>query len=527
MVRGSSKRLLAMVLAAGTVGLLGVPQAATMQATAVTARTEGGTGERSKGAVEVGSAAVARKAGSLHADDKAKLSYVVNTKTDASTISAVKKAIAKAGGSVVATHSRIGVFVVHSSDKSFASTMRKTKGVQSAGATRTAPLTGAGIDDGKPKKVKAPRPGKPKPAKREPLEDLQWDIAAIKADKAAKVTPGSRNVTVAVIDSGVDDTHPDLAPNFSAKQSASCVGGVADTTKGAWRPYTDDDYHGTHVAGTIAAARNGLGVAGVAPGVKIASIKVSERSALYYGEAVVCAFMFAADHGIQVTNNSYYIDPWMFNCKEDPDQAAIVEAVGRAAKFAERKGIVHVAAAGNSDLDLAAKSITDTSSPNDSTPASRKIDPSVCWDIPTQLPGVVTVAATGPERVKSAYSNYGLKQIDVAAPGGDFAQEPDAPAKDGGILSTMPGGDYAYLQGTSMASPHAAGVAALIKSKHPKASPQEIQWLLKAQADNPGCPSLSYESDSDEGADTKCTGSKELNSFYGFGIVDALDAVKK
>ncbi|MGP3921879.1 S8 family serine peptidase [Streptomyces sp. 8N616] len=461
------------------------------------------------------------------------LSYVVNTETGAGTVGKVKKAIAKAGGTVVTAHDRIGVIVVHSANPDFARTMRTAEGVQSAGATRTAPLKAAGTTEvGKPEKVREPRSAAALAAARasgqEPLESLQWDIAAIRADKAAEVNPGSRKVTVAVIDTGVDDTHPDLAPNFSAKQSANCVGGLADTGKGAWRPYTEDDYHGTHVAGEIAAARNNVGVAGVAPGVKVSSIKVSEaETSLFYAEAVVCAFMFAADQGIEVTNNSYYIDPWMFNCKDDPDQGAIVEAVSRAAKFAGRKGAIHVASAGNSSFDLAAKSLTDTSSPNDTTPVERTVDPSKCLDIPTQLPGVVTVSATGPKALKSYYSNYGLNQIDVAGPGGDKYQVPEAPAKDGRILSTMPGGDYAYLQGTSMAGPHVAGVAALIKSKRPDASPQEIQWLLKAHADNPGCPTEPYDPDGDGKVNAECTGTQHINSFYGFGIVDALDAVEK
>jgi subtilisin family serine protease len=460
------------------------------------------------------------------------LSYVVNTTTTGSgTIGAVMKAIAKAGGTVVTSHPQIGVIVVHSRNPGFATTMRTVKGVQSAGATRTAPLQATSTTDvGKPQKVKVPSSATATAAEAsgmEPMESLQWDIPAIKADQAAKVNPGSEDVTVAVVDTGVDDTHPDLAANFSAKQSANCVGGVADTTKGAWRPYTPDDYHGTHVAGTIAAARNGIGVAGVAPGVKVASIKVAEPdTSLFYAESVVCAFMFAAEKGIEVTNNSYYIDPWMFNCKDDPDQGAIVEAVERAAKYAEGKGVLHVASAGNSNFDLAAESLVDTSSPDDATAVERTIDPSTCLDIPTQLPGVVTVAATGATSQKSYYSNYGLNQIDVAAPGGDKYVMPAPPAQNGRILSTMPGGGYAYLQGTSMAGPHVAAVAALIKSKHPEASPQEIQELLKAQADNPGCPTGLYDPDGNGVSNATCTGTKDVNSFYGFGIVDALDAVK-
>ncbi|MET8676196.1 S8 family serine peptidase [Streptomyces sp. NPDC004647] len=468
------------------------------------------------------------------AQDGPKLSYVVNTATDPGTVGQVKKAIAKAGGTVVTAHAKIGVIVVHSANPDFAKTIRTVKGVQSAGATRTAPLEAAATTDvGKPEKVSEPRSknalSAAKATGKEPLEPLQWDIPAIKADQAAKVNPGSKKVTVAVIDTGVDDTHPDLAPNFSAKQSANCVGGVPDTTKGAWRPYNpDEDYHGTHVAGEIAAARNNVGVAGVAPGVKVSAIKVSQpETSLFYAESVVCAFVFAADHGVEVTNNSYFVDPWMFNCKNDPDQAAILDAVGRAAKYAQKKGAINVASAGNSNFDLAAKELTDASSPNDTTPAERKVDPAACLDVPTQLPGVVTVSATGPLNLKSYYSNYGLNQIDVAGPGGDKYQVPEAPAKDGRILSTMPDGDYAYLQGTSMAGPHVAGVAALLKSKRADATPQEIQWLLKAQADNPGCPTAPYDPDGDGKVNAECAGTKHINSFYGFGIVDALDAVKK
>ncbi|MGG7574650.1 S8 family serine peptidase [Streptomyces sirii] len=454
------------------------------------------------------------------------LSYVVNTTPGHATVGKVQKAIAKAGGKVIVAHEQIGVIVVHSANPQFAATIRAVPGVQTAGASRTAPLKASGTTDvGKPQKVdltKSQLKAAGSAAKangQEPLEPLQWDLPAIKADKAAQVNPGSRDVTVAVIDTGVDDTHPDLKANFSAKQSANCVGGVADTSKGSWRPWdADSDYHGTHVAGTIAAARNGVGVAGVAPGVKVSAIKVSEpETSLFYAESVVCAFVFAADHGVEVTNNSYYVDPWMFNCKDDADQAAIVDAVGRAASYAQRKGAINIAAAGNSNLDLGAAKLPDASSPNDSTPVERTINPKTCWDVPTQLPGTVTVAATGVQKLKSGYSNYGLGQIDVAAPGGDSKQVPELPAKNGNILSTMPGGDWAYLAGTSMASPHVSGVAALLKSAHPKSSPQEIQWLLKQQADNPGCPT----------GDATCTGTKHVNSHFGYGIVDALDAVKK
>jgi subtilisin family serine protease len=305
------------------------------------------------------------------------------------------------------------------------------------------------------------------------------------------------------------------------------VGGVADTSEGAWRPYTAEDYHGTHVAGEIAAARNGIGVAGVAPGAKVAGIKVSDPdNGLFYPESVVCAFVFAADHGVEITNNSYYVDPWLYNCMDDPDQKAIVDAVNRAQLYAQKKGTLNLASAGNSNHDLDSDAIVDDSSPDDSTPVTRTIDPHECFDVPTQLPGVVTVSATGVTSAKSYYSTYGKGAIDIAAPGGDKYQIPDTPSKNGRILSTMPNNEYAFLQGTSMASPHAAGVAALLKSKYPKATPTLLQALLKAQADNPGCPTDPYDGDGDGVVDATCEGGKRVNGFYGFGIVNALRAVK-
>jgi subtilisin family serine protease len=155
------------------------------------------------------------------------------------------------------------------------------------------------------------------------------------------------------------------------------------------------------------------------------------------------------------------------------------------------------------------------------------VDPSECLDIPTQLPGVVTVAATGALGLKSSFSNYGLGFIDIAAPGGDATryQTPQAPATSGLILGPVPGG-WAYMAGTSMAAPHVAGVAALIKSTHPHASPQLVTALLKAQATATVCPDP-YDINRDGIPDAVCEGSTRYNGFYGPGITDALAAVTK
>ncbi|MFR9794980.1 S8 family peptidase [Streptomyces sp. MS06] len=465
--------------------------------------------------------------------DAPALAYVVNTRVAPRTVGAVERAITAHGGTVVAAYGKIGVIVVHSADPDFGRKMRAVPGVQSAGATRTAPLHLTGTaDEGAVQRLspaeasrvaaRSTEPGS------EPLEADQWGLRAIGADRAAAIDPGSRRVTVAVIDTGVDDTHPDIAPNFSPSQSANCVSGRADTTYGAWRPVDAEHYHGTHVAGEIAAARNGIGVAGVAPGVRVSSITVAQpdETQLFYPESVVCAFVFAADHGVEITNNSYYVDPWLYNCMDDPDQRAIVDAVDRAQRYAQRKGTLNVAAAGNSDDDLDADALVDASSPDDSSAVTRTVDPHECFDLPTQLPGVVTVSAVGVEGTKSYYSSYGLGAVDVAAPGGDKYQVPDTPSHNGRILSTLPGDAYGFLQGTSMASPHVAGVAALLKSAHPHATPALLRALLKAQADNPGCPAGPYDPDGDGVVDATCSGGPRVNGFYGFGVVNALRAVE-
>ncbi|MER6222901.1 S8 family serine peptidase [Streptomyces sp900105755] len=486
----------------------------------------------SLGLLPTAASAASPPAPAARAADGPNLAYVVNTTTDHRTIESVQRAVARNGGTIIATYEKIGVIVVHSANPDFGAALRAVRGVQSAGATRTAALSAAGTtDEGAVQvlsKAAAARVEQRATAGQEPLEADQWDLRAIGADKAAAVNPGSRSVTVGIIDTGVDDTHPDIAPNFSAAQSANCVSGKADTTYGAWRPADADHYHGTHVAGEIAAARNGIGVAGVAPGVKVASITVAQPDAtqLFYPESVVCAFVFAADHGIEITNNSYYVDPWLYNCMDDPDQRAIVDAVNRAQLYAQRKGTLNVASAGNSNDDLDSHALTDTSSPDDSTATTRTVDPHECFDIPTQLPGVVTVSAVGVNDTKSYYSSYGRGVVDVAGPGGDKYQIPDTPSKNGRILSTLPNDQYGFLQGTSMASPHVAAVAALLKSTHPHATPAQLLALLKAEADNPGCPAGPYDGNGDGVVDATCVGGKHVNGFYGSGVVDALRAVE-
>ncbi|MFE6364444.1 S8 family serine peptidase [Streptomyces sp. NPDC057806] len=404
---------------------------------------------------------------------------------------AVRNAVTANGGTVFQYYDAIGVITAHSASASFAATMRGVSGVQQVGATRTSDVPADAYNPA--------LPANPAQSTTPSGEPVRADMTQIKADQAWAVTTGSASVKVGILDTGVDDQHQDLAPNFNAADSASCAYGKPDTRTGAWR---DIGTHGTHVAGTVAAAKNGKGVIGVAPGVKISSVRIAEPgTSLFFAENTICGFMWAGDHGFKVTNNSYYTDPWQFNCPDNADQAAIIEGVKRAQEYAEAKGSLQVAAAGNSNIDLANKT-TDTESPNDSTPVTRTIT-NACLDIPTELPGVVTVSAMG-TTAKASYSNYGLNVVDITAPGGDTT----------GIYSTLPGGKYGSKSGTSMASPHVAGVAALLASTNPGITPAQLRDKLATQANDIACPS-----------DSRCKGTTAKNGFFGEGQVDALKAV--
>ncbi|MFE5670677.1 S8 family serine peptidase [Agromyces sp. NPDC056523] len=450
--------------------------------------------------------------------------YLVLAPKGATTKAAAER-VAAAGGTVVAAYDQIGVLVARSTNTAF-DTAVAGRGVESVASTDGLGTTL--IDDDASVAVDSATVQATGDPTGEPLWGQQWDMTQIDVAEAHAVTTGDSSVVVGVLDSGISSTHPDLASQIAFDQSASCLGGVVDTSVAAWNPTTSD--HGTHVAGTIAAAINGVGVAGVAPGVKVASVKVVNDDGFIYPEAAVCGYLWAADHGMPVTNNSYFIDPWEFNCINDPRQRPVWQAVQRALSYSQSKGTLTVASAGNSNVDLQHKFI-DSSSPNDGTyPVEDRTVTGACRDLPAEAPGVVTVSAVGPTEQKSYYSSYGQGVVDVTAPGGDtrFRTGGATSTLTDGILSTTwnaatGANGWGYKQGTSMAGPHAAGVAALAVSAHPGMNPGQLASFLERTATPLECPEGVYEPR--PGFPATCTGG-ERNSFYGAGNVNAFAVVE-
>jgi subtilisin family serine protease len=458
----------------------------------------------------------------------AETTYLVLAPATASTATASTR-VAAAGGTVVADYAKIGVLVARSTNPGFLTEV-KGEGVESAASTEG---LGSMLEESETLgEVAAEAVAATGDPTVEPMWASQWDMRQIQVAEAHAVTTGSSDVVVGVLDSGISSTHPDLATQIAKEKSASCLGGVVNTAEAAWNPTTSD--HGTHVAGTIAAAINGVGVTGVAPGVKVASVKVVSDAGYIFPEAALCGFMWAAEQGMEVTNNSYYIDPWELNCRNDERQRPVWQAIQRAIRYSSSKGVLNVASAGNSNYDLQ-KKVHDDGSPNDgSAPVEDRTVTSACMVLPAEAPGVVTVSAVGPTQAKSYYSSYGQGVVEVTAPGGDtrFRTEGARSTITDAVLSTTFNtttrtNTWGWKQGTSMSGPHAAGVAALAVSAHPGLEPGSLASFLQGTATPLACPEGVYNPTpllGDRYAAT-CTGGGRT-SFYGAGEVNALRTVQ-
>ena len=263
----------------------------------------------------------------------------------------------------------------------------------------------------------------------DPLYADQEDLEQVRVPEVWPTTVGDPSVVVAVIDSGVDLTHPDLAGV-----------NVVSPRNEMWNntDVTDDNGHGTHVAGTIVAQTdNATGIAGIAPGASLMPVKVLDESGSGFFSDILDGVDWARTHGADIINLS-------LGGILEPAQVALIQPTFTAARAA---GILVVAASGNSGSPI--------------------------MEYPAGLRGVVSVAAVDATDLQADFSTFN-RGVDIAAPGVD-------------ILSTT-AGDYEEESGTSMASPHVAGVAALIWSARPGLSATELEAVLRASAADLGDP---------------------------------------
>jgi len=558
-------------------------------------------------AVVTAALAAPAQAGSSNTKTQGKTTEYVVLYKDGVSLEKAHSAVKAAGGTIVQENTAIGLATVRSASTAFVTDARKQSAVDGVAANRAvgeAPKLAKAAVNKSQAVEKEGRLGhggssSHKPS-AEPLADRQWDMKQIHAttDGSYKKEPGDRRVLVGVIDTGIDGTHPDIAPNFNKSLSRNFTTDIPVDANGTEvdgpcehpscvDPVDEDDNeHGTHVASTIASPLNGLGIAGVAPNVTLVNVRAGQDSGYFFLQPVVDALTYSADHGIDVVNMSFYTDPWLFNCTNNPadspenqaEQRTVIRASERALAYAHRHGVTLVSAAGNGATDYT-KTIIDASSPDypsvpGEAPYSRTIPPS-CISEPSEGQNVIAVSALGISTRKSYYSDYGNGYVAVSAPGGDSYDTADQKADvTHAILAAYPkslavargelNADgtpnvpyvvrsckgstcayYQYLQGTSMASPHATGVVALIVSRYGQRdrahggltlSPNRAESILEGTATEHACPTpraFTYtrhvlQSDGTYKTVTTthtCEGSKSHNGFYGHGIIDALGAV--
>ncbi len=380
------------------------------------------------------------------------------------------------------------------------------------------------------------------------LSPCQWDMNLIKAFAGQGRATG-KGIKVGVIDGGVDFSHPDLAGAIDTALSCSFIYDSTPTADPAEiangdcsnkAAVQDLEGHGTHVATTIAGRQNGVGIAGVAPDATIVGLKVCTVEGFCFADSVAAALRYAGDKKLDVVNLSLFADPYLYYCGNDAEQRAILKSMRDAARYAQSQGVVIVAAAGNEAQDLGHPAIDEISPDWPPDAAIERRIHNNCRVSPAEIPGVVTVSASGMDQL-AVYSTVG-SPVDVTAPGGDATQRPSSVFGQGRILAGWSstdktgswefysagnravedgGGRYVWISGTSMASPHVAGVAALIRQLHPNMPPGTVAAWLRLTATPLTCPK-NWPADDPR----RCRGGIGQTTFYGAGMVNALKATR-
>ena len=413
----------------------------------------------------------------------------------------IESIVSSAGGQVVKKFAQVGTVLATAQASSFVSDMENTARVKYV----LPDVKLNWLPDEKYKKIvsfdqAAPAGGVTTQSigDDEPFFDAyQWSMTAIDAPGAWDAGYTGAGVRVAILDTGIDYTHPDLSPNVNVGLSTSFV---------PYEQYIDDEAgHGTHVAGIIAAAHNNFGSIGVAPDAELVAVKVLDSTGSGDFDWMISGLLYANSIGAQVVNMSLgaYL-PRSGITLEDGTKiganeiAHLVNLITRVINYVSSNGTLVVVAAGNDSANLTGDA---------------------SWiSIPAECGDTLSISATGPQGwaydptvsldTPAIYTDYGTG-VDYAAPGGNVDPELYANDTPGWwydlVFSTYPGG-WAWMAGTSMACPHVVGEAALILQAHPGASVNQVETIIRHSSDDLGKPGR--------------------DQWYGHGRIDAAQAVE-